>query len=57
MTLFNNGSREVWDEIDSPSDGILWGDWGFGSVAIIDGRSEGVAIVLERVDLGYMYSM
>ena len=45
------GSREVWYEIDSPSDGMMWGDWGFGSVLIVDGRPEGVSIVLELVDL------
>ena len=55
--MFKCGSREVSDEIDSSSGGMMWGDWGFGSVVILDGRPEGVAIVLELVALGYMYLM
>ena len=51
MSLFKDGSRKVWDEIDSSSDGMMWGDWGFGSGVIVDGRPEGIAIVLELVDL------
>ena len=43
-----------WDDIDSSYDGIMWGDWGFGSRVIVDGRPEGVAIVLELVALGSM---
>ena len=54
MSLFKDCSREVWDEIDSSSDGMMWGDWGFGSGLIVDGRPEGVDIVLELVDLGSM---
>ena len=54
MSLFKDGSREVWDEIDSSSDGMIWGDWVVGSGVIVDGRLEGVAIVLELVDLGSM---
>ena len=46
MSLFKDGIREVWDEIDSSSDGMMWGDWGFGSGLIVDGRLEGVSIVL-----------
>ena len=52
--LFKDGSREVWDDIDSSSDGMMWDDWGFGSGIIVDGRPEGVAIVLDLVSLGYM---
>ena len=54
MSLFKDGSIEVWDEIDSSSGGMMWGDWGFGSGVIVDGRPEGVAIVLELVALGSM---
>ena len=46
MLLFKDGSREVWDEIDSSSDGMMLGDWDFGSGLIVDGRPEGVSIVL-----------
>ena len=52
--MFKEGGREVWDEIDSSSNGMIWGDWGVDSEVIVDGRPEGVAIVLELVDLGYM---
>ena len=52
--MFKEVSREVWDDIDSSSNGMMWGDWGFGSGVIVDGRPEGVAIVLELVDLVYM---
>ena len=41
--------------MESSSDGMMWGDWGFGSVVIVDGQPEGVAIVLELVALGSMY--
>ena len=51
LLMFKEGSGEVWDDIDSLSDGMMWSDWGFGSVVIVDGRPEGVAIVLELVDL------
>ena len=54
MLLFKDGSREVWDEIDSSYDGIMWVDWGFGSGVIVDERPEVVAIVLELVALGSM---
>ena len=54
MSLFKDGSREVWDDIDSLSYGIMWGNWGFGSGVIVDGRPEGVVIILELVVLGYM---
>ena len=43
--------------MDSSSDGMMWGDWCFGSGVIVDGRPEGVAIVLELGALGYIYSM
>ena len=43
--------------MDSSSDGTMWSDWGFGSGVIVDGRTEGVAMTVELVDLGYMYSM
>ena len=52
--MFKEGGREVWDEIDSSSDGMIWVDWGVGSGFIVDWRPEGVAIVLELVDLGSM---
>ena len=52
--MFKEGVREVFDEIDSSSDGMIWGDWGVGSVVMVDGRPEGVAIVLELVYLGCM---
>ena len=54
MSLFKDGSREDWDEIDSSSDGIMWGDWGFGSGVILDVQPEGVVIFLELVALGSM---
>ena len=54
MSLFKDCSREVWDEIDSSYDGMMWGDWGFGSGLIVYGRSEVVSIVLELVALGSM---
>ena len=40
--------------MDSSSDRMMCGDWGFGSVVIVDGWPEGVAIAVELVDLGYM---
>ena len=52
--MFKEGSREVWDEIESSSHWMMCGDWGFGSGVIVNGRTEGVAIVLELVDLGSM---
>ena len=52
--MFKEGSREVWNEIYSSSDGMMWGDWGFDSGVIVDWRPEGVAILLELVDLGSM---
>ena len=55
--MFKEDSREVWDEIHSSSDGMMWGDWGFGSGVIVYGRPEGVDIVLYLVALGSMYSM
>ena len=54
LSIFNEGGREVWDEIYSSSDGMIWGDWGVGSGVIMDGRPEVVARFLELVDLGYM---
>ena len=54
LLLFKDVSREVWDDIDSWSDGMMWGDWGFGSGVIVDGRSEGVSVVLELLALGSM---
>ena len=52
LSIFKEGGREVWDEIDSSSDGMIWGDWGVGSGVIMDGRPEGVSRVLGLVDLG-----
>ena len=43
--------------MDSSSDGIMWGDWVFGSGVIVDGRPEGVSMDMELVDIGSMYSM
>ena len=43
--------------MESSSDVMMWGDWVFGSVLIVYGRPEGVAISVELVDLGYMQSM
>ena len=54
MSLFKYRSREVWDVMDSSSDGMMWGDWCVGSVVIVDGWPEGVAIVLELGALGYI---
>ena len=54
MSLFKDGSKEVWDEIDSSSDGIIWGDWGFCSGVIVDERPGVVDVVLELVALGSM---
>ena len=36
---------------------MMWVDWGLGSGVIVYGRLEGVAIVLELVSLGSIYSM
>ena len=54
MFLCKDGSREVWDVMDSSSDGMLWGDWCVVSGVIVDGWPGGVAIVLELGALGYM---
>ena len=54
MSLYKDDSREFWDEIDSSSDRMMLGDWGFCSGVIVDGRTEGVAILLELVALGSM---
>ena len=40
--------------MESSSDGIMSGDWGVGSLVIVYGRPEGVAIAVELVDLVYM---
>ena len=40
--------------MESSYDGMMWVDWGFGSVVIVDGRPEGMSIALELVDIGYM---
>ena len=42
------------EEMYSSSNGMIRGDWDFGSGVIVDGRPEGVAISVEFVDLGYM---
>ena len=47
-------SREVWDVMDSSSDGMMCGDWCVDSGLIVDGLPEGVAIVLELGALGYI---
>ena len=33
---------------------MMWGDWGLGSVVIMDKRTEVVAVAVELVDLGSM---
>ena len=40
--------------MESSSDLIMWGYWGFGSGVIVDGRPEGVAMVVDLVYLGSM---
>ena len=40
--------------MDYSSDGMMWGDWGFGSGVIVDGRLEGVDMDVELVDIGSM---
>ena len=54
LLLCKDESREVWDVMDSSSDGMMWGDWCVGSGVIVDGTPEGVAIALELGDLGSM---
>ena len=43
--------------MDSSSDGMMRGDWGFSSGVIVDGRPEGVDIAVELVDLDSIQSM
>ena len=38
--------------MESSSDEMMWGDWGFGSGVIVDGWPEGVAMAVELVDIG-----
>ena len=38
--------------MDSSSDGMMWGGWGFGSELIVDGQPEGMFVSVEIVDLG-----
>ena len=52
--LCGDGGREVWDVMDSSSDGMIWGDCCVVSEVIVDSRPEGVAIVLELGVLGSM---
>ena len=33
---------------------MMWGDWGFGSEVIVNGRPEGISIVMEILNLGSM---
>ena len=33
---------------------MMWGDWGFGSGVIVDGRPEGVAMAVELLYIGSM---
>ena len=40
--------------MDSSSFGIMCGDWGVGLGVIVDGRLEGVSIVVELVNIGSM---
>ena len=54
MSLCKDGSREVWDVMDSSSDGMMWGYWCVGSGVIVDDLPEGVSIVLELGALGSM---
>ena len=48
------GGRRSWEEMDSSSYVMMWGDWGFGSGIIVDGRPVGVAISVKLLDLGSM---
>ena len=48
------GGRGDLEDMDSSSDGMMWGYWVFGPVVIVDGRPEGVAIAVDLVDLGYI---
>ena len=34
--------------------GMMWGYWGVGSVVIVDGRPEGVAVSVDLVYIGSM---
>ena len=43
--------------MDSSSYGMMWGDWVIVAVVIIDRRSEGVAMAVELVGIGSMYSI
>ena len=52
--LCKDGSRELWNVMDSSSNGMMWGDWCVGSVVIVYVQPEGVAIVLELGASGYM---
>ena len=52
--MFKEGGREVWDYIDSSYDGMIWGDLCVGLGVIVDGRPEGVSIVMKIIDLGFM---
>ena len=40
--------------MESLSDVMIWGDWGFGSGVNVDGRPEGMSIAAEIVYLGSM---
>ena len=51
------GGRVALEEMYSSFDVMMWGDWGFGSGVIVDGRPEVVAMAVEIVDIGSMYSM
>ena len=46
QSMFKEGGREFWDDMDSSSDVMIWGDWGVGSGVIVDGRPEGVSLAL-----------
>ena len=52
--LYKDAGREVWDVMDSSSDGMMCVDLCVSSVVIVYGLPEGVVIVLELGDLGYM---
>ena len=52
--LCGDGGREVWDVMDSSSDGMMCGGCCVSSDVIVDGMPECVAIVLELGGLGSM---
>ena len=54
QSMYIEWGREAWYDMESSSDGMMWGDWGVGSEVIVDGRPEGMDIAVELLDLGYV---